>query len=102
MSRQAASDAFVLATAKDDEMHDRWIPDEKWVRHISSKEYFKSCKVNSLNFGISKKFQFPNDRYERPFAKQVLYLAHKHYLMATKKIREKKAEKKTIAFYFYL
>jgi hypothetical protein len=28
-----AADAFVLATA-DDEMQDRWIPDEEWVRHI--------------------------------------------------------------------
>jgi hypothetical protein len=100
MSRQA-SYAFVLATS-DDEMQDRWIPAEEWVHHIRIKENFKSCKVNSLNFGISKKFQFSNDRYECPFAKQVLYLTYTHYLTATKKIGEKEAEKKNIAFYFYL
>jgi hypothetical protein len=97
---QQASAAFVLATA-DDEMQDRWIPDEEWVRHIRSKEYFKPCQVNSLNAGISRRFQFLNDRYECPFAKQVIYLIHRHYLTVTKKTGEKEAEKKNILFYFY-
>jgi hypothetical protein len=47
---QKAADAFVLATA-DDEMQDRWIPDEEWVRHIRSKEYLKPCMVKNLDFG---------------------------------------------------
>jgi hypothetical protein len=59
---QKAAVAFVLATA-DNEMQDRWIPDEEWVRHIRSKAYFKPCKAISLNFGISRRFQFYNDRY---------------------------------------
>jgi hypothetical protein len=68
MSIQAVN-AFVLATA-DDEMQYQWIPDEDWVcHHVPSKEYSKPCKVSSLNFGISKKFQFSNERYECPFAK---------------------------------
>jgi hypothetical protein len=56
---QKAANAFVLATA-DDEMQDRWIPDEEWKRHIRSKEYYKPCMVISLNFGISGRFQFYN------------------------------------------
>jgi hypothetical protein len=43
---QKAADAFVLATA-DDEMQDRWIPDEEWVRHIRRKEYLKPCTLDS-------------------------------------------------------
>jgi hypothetical protein len=92
-----AADAFVLATA-DDEMQDRWIPDEEWVRHIRIKEYLKPCVVNSLNFGISRRFQFYNDRYECPFAGRVLYFMHKHYVTVSKTT----GEKKTIYFYFYL
>ena len=95
---QQASDAFVLATAND-EIQDRWIPDEEWVHHIRSKEYLKPCMVNSLNSGISRKFQFYNDRYECPFAERVLsYFIHKHQVTVSKTT----GEKKTIYFYFYL
>jgi hypothetical protein len=102
MSRQAY-DAFVLATA-DEKMQDRWIPKEEWVHHIRSREYFKPCKkVKSLNFGISTQFQFFNDRYECPFAKQVLYLMHKHHVtVMTKKIGEKEAEKKNIFYFIFI
>jgi hypothetical protein len=94
---QKAADAFVLATA-DDEMQYWWIPDEEWVHHIQSKEYFKPCNVNSLQSGISRRFQFYNDRYACPFAEQVLYFMHKHYVTMSKTT----GEKKNIVFYFYL
>ena len=61
-----AADAFVLATA-DDEMQDRWIPDEEGVRHIRSKEYLKPCMVKNLNFGISRRLEASSseDRSDR-------------------------------------
>ena len=58
-----AANAFVLLATADDEMQDWWIPDEEWVHHIQSKEYLKPYMVISLNFGISRRFQFYNDRY---------------------------------------
>jgi hypothetical protein len=70
---QKAADAFVLASAHD-EMQDGWIPDEEWVRHIRSKENFKPCNVNSLCSGISRRFQFYNDRYACPFASSTMIL----------------------------
>jgi hypothetical protein len=85
----------VLATA-DDEMQDRWIPDEEWVRHIRSKEYLKSCMVTNLNYGINKRFQFSNDRYECPFAKRVLYFRNRHSVTVSP------GTKKNICFYYCL
>jgi hypothetical protein len=55
-------DAFVKAT-RIMGMQDRWIADKDWVCHIQSQDGVKDCNVSHMNFLISSKCQFTNNRY---------------------------------------
>jgi hypothetical protein len=59
--KQNIADAFIVASC-DDELQDRWIPDEDWVwptRQCLGKE----CALCDMNMGLlSKRLAFLNDR----------------------------------------
>ena len=58
--RQNAADAFMVASC-DVGLHDRWIPDEDWVRFIRD-SLEKDCSLHDMNMGLSSKLTFGNNR----------------------------------------
>jgi hypothetical protein len=59
--RQNAADAFIVASC-DVGLHDRWIPDEDWVRVIRDTLENKDCTLHDMNMGLSSKLTFENNR----------------------------------------
>jgi hypothetical protein len=51
-------------TVDDVDMHNRWIPDEDWVRILRNQPGAYQVKPADLNKAIHNKLDFMNDKYE--------------------------------------
>jgi hypothetical protein len=54
-------------------MHDRWIPDEDWVRIIRKQPEAFKLTPGDLNKAISKKLDFMNDKYEDRTSQRMIF-----------------------------
>ena len=94
-SRQNAVKAFLDLVSCDDDVLDRWIPDEDWARQIRENGE-RDCLIVNLNRGMSAQCMWQNNHASIQGLATIYY--NKKYVRTSKSI----ANKKSISFYYVL
>jgi hypothetical protein len=93
------TDAVVNTTNTTDDinMHDRWIPNEDWVRRFRNKPGFGKVTPRDLNRVISKTVDFVNNKFVDPTSGRTIFYNKKQIVT-----NAKEKTKKKICFYYVL